>query len=850
MSHELKNISSIFDKSIPDFIKNDHGLFVKFLKYYYQFLESGELTISLDSYTLLQETNTPNKILSETGTEILLEDSSLFQVGEYIRGSESGVRSKILIDNSRKNSKLFIVAQQRFQTGETLVGETSGATAVMLGYKANPVQNIQQLLSYADLDHTIYDFLDKFKNSFLSSIPDTLTPEINRYNLIKNIKRLYKLKGTKRGHEIFFRMLFNETPNINYPRERMVRSSDGEWVSDTIIRVIENGTTDAKEVVGQKIIGLESGAEAYITSITKFKEDADTVSELKIDLGSLKGIFLPNEIIESISSKSDLKITFTVKSIISDIQIEDGGRYYKPSQIIHIRDHGNNLARIQINEIKSGGIDEIIVDKGGTGYTIGDKLLFNNDETDGIGAIGEVSVIGGTLLMEDGNKLQLEPYTASYQQDSYSGQDIVIESNTFATDEEATEINKVRIIDPGQGYKKLPTVDLDIPSNRLNTGGANLIAVSNSNLGSISECRIVNFGLNYTGKDSIPFYYNLIVKNVIGNFIQGEELTSHIGTVIDYNQGTQLLVIESDDIINVGDTIDVGGNQCVVVNISKSVGKWIAGTIGRKTGRFISDKGKISNDTMRIQDSFYYQDFSYVVGVGQSINRWRDLIKTSIHPAGWNVFGEITYSTSVSVKMKAITAEDIPDYLGDETITPDLASTFEAVFSSVFGRRLGTVDDGSILRPNPKDGVGDISEFEPGGNKTRDLTLKKTTLVSFASARMGVRTLGPTLDLLPKYAFYRGDTAESDIPNYPGINRSIISDENNGINFTIGQFGSTKINEVSAEGTGEIPNTAYDTRINVPPPGEINLIEVYNYTLDNDDITLDSEDSTWGGKLI
>ena len=47
---------------------------------------------------------------------------------------------------------------------------------------------------------------------------------------------------------------------------------------------------------------------------------------------------------------------------------------------------------------------------------------------------------------------------------------------------------------------------------------------------------------------------------------------------------------------------------------------------------------------MRIQDSRYYQDYSYVVRVGQSINLWRESIRQTIHPAGWNVFGEVSFS--------------------------------------------------------------------------------------------------------------------------------------------------------------------------------------------------------------
>ena len=50
-------------------------------------------------------------------------------------------------------------------------------------------------------------------------------------------------------------------------------------------------------------------------------------------------------------------------------------------------------------------------------------------------------------------------------------------------------------------------------------------------------------------------------------------------------------------------------------------------------GEFINEDGKISESTMRVQDSLYYQDFSYVIKVGQSINVWRDSFKKTMHTA-------------------------------------------------------------------------------------------------------------------------------------------------------------------------------------------------------------------------
>ena len=88
--------------------------------------------------------------------------------------------TRILVDDFDDNNRLFITSQQKFQTGETITGGTSGATSTVSSYRANPVQNIQQLLAYADVDNTVYDFLDKFKDSFMESFPNTLADGLSK----------------------------------------------------------------------------------------------------------------------------------------------------------------------------------------------------------------------------------------------------------------------------------------------------------------------------------------------------------------------------------------------------------------------------------------------------------------------------------------------------------------------------------------------------------------------------------------------------------------------------------------------------------------------------------------------
>ena len=58
-------------------------------------------------------------------------------------------------------------------------------------------------------------------------------------------------------------------------------------------------------------------------------------------------------------------------------------------------------------------------------------------------------------------------------------------------------------------------------------------------------------------------------------------------------------------------------------------------------GFFGNNDGKLSSNKV-IQDSFFYQDYSYVLKTEVTIDKWIDTVKRVIHPAGLKVFGEVT----------------------------------------------------------------------------------------------------------------------------------------------------------------------------------------------------------------
>ena len=76
-------------------------------------------------------------------------------------------------------------------------------------------------------------------------------------------------------------------------------------------------------------------------------------------------------------------------------------------------------------------------------------------------------------------------------------------------------------------------------------------------------------------------------------------------------------------------------------DIKVATGVLEIGSITKTTGQFIDDVGKPSEIIQKIQDSYYYQDFSYAVKSAVSIGDWKEILIKNVHPASFKVFGEL-----------------------------------------------------------------------------------------------------------------------------------------------------------------------------------------------------------------
>jgi len=764
MAKFTDKISNLINSQVPEFVLSDHPKFVEFLKAYYTFLESAEISVtsvqSTDGLQLESEINTDTSTLLldasrldsdrtqlDSGDKVILESSTYgkFTRGETITGQTSKATSVILKEDL-VNGKLYISAQNKFIEGELLVGANSNAQAVLGDYKSNPVNTIQELLQFRDPDKVVSNFLTKFRNEFLNTIPENLDAGLDKRNLIKNIKSVYRAKGTSRGHEIFFRMLFGLTSETIYPRENMLRVSDGKWTTNKVLRTIQsiNLTGDTSLLIGRSITGQTSGATALVEAVSKFQIGANEVTEFTLNEDTIVGTFVTGEEIRG--TESDTASTFIkaqTTGIPGTVTISNDGIYSNENDTVTVTGGGTG-SLITVEGVGNGGITDFIIDNGGNSYQIGDSIVFNNANTSGGGATAAVSIVNGGLQVENSTEDHIILEDATVIGDPYTGNKVVQESGTGNG-----EITDIRIINPGSNYVKTPIITISS-----STGENASVFAHGDEIGKVLSLKIVEPGAEYNQSPSpptlsIPGY--MILKDISGSFVADLTATSVdsssstiTATTGVFDSTRQILKFTSaSGIFQAGRVITLSnGATATIAKVDQPTATVNVVAIADTAGTYVNEDGHLSDDAMRIQDSLYYQDFSYVIKVGRVINDWRDSFKKTMHTAGFYFTGQVNIESRISAQI----SQPVEGIISGIEESP-IFGVIGQLFSTIFGRRLGTTDDGTTQRANPELGVDpdfDDSTIEHFPQNTRDVTLRRhmTVLLSQRSTLYNITSRG------------------------------------------------------------------------------------------------------------
>jgi hypothetical protein len=134
-------------------------------------------------------------------------------------------------------------------------------------------------------------------------------------------------------------------------------------------------------------------------------------------------------------------------------------------------------------------------------------------------------------------------------------------------------------------------------------------------------------------------------------FVQQDDDSLPIGfnASITANVQTANGVATEVEIINSG----YGYSQNNTVNLVKANSEFIStGTVsvtkqGVGPGRWLSSESFL-NDVAKVQDSDYYQEYSYVVKTGIALDKYSEILKEMLHVAGFRLFGEVNKTTEIT----------------------------------------------------------------------------------------------------------------------------------------------------------------------------------------------------------
>jgi len=231
------------DQLIPSEILEDKAQLTKFLEAYYTFMNMDEFiyqeTEVFDEVVLnnqaqfrIPDPNNDNNrfFTDETGADstLVLTDPS----GSTTTIPLTDVNVAITNGNELPGSLL----QSTSEIGKTFtINGLSGynnytaklTTIVKYWVGPGPSYVMNTIESAMDIDRNAQNYLELMQKEIAATIPRDLT--VNKRTLYKQIIDFYKLRGSADSIEIFFKILFNDEVEVEFPYDSVLIPSSGNW---------------------------------------------------------------------------------------------------------------------------------------------------------------------------------------------------------------------------------------------------------------------------------------------------------------------------------------------------------------------------------------------------------------------------------------------------------------------------------------------------------------------------------------------------------------------------------------------------------------------------------------------
>jgi len=266
------------------------------------------------------------------------------------------------------------------------------------------IYNNRRLFEYRDIDNTLESMVIFFKNKYMKDLP--LDGDNTRFT-IKNILDLYRRRGTPEGVELFFRLFYNETIDIYYPAEAILKPSSSTWRNGIFLQLYPQDITDLKDLTGKAIYGSISKAEGVVDRI--FFTLVNNVLTPILFLGNVRGTFIGFDDIYTLFN-GEITTFGKVYGSLDLITIDQndprattGNNIGDLVSVVYPGARGGKAIVTEVSQNITGEI-EYFIDETGFGYTKDNTLLLVSNQIIFAANLFERLEVLETLQDQDGNR--------------------------------------------------------------------------------------------------------------------------------------------------------------------------------------------------------------------------------------------------------------------------------------------------------------------------------------------------------------------------------------------------------------------------------------------------------------
>jgi hypothetical protein len=248
----------------------------------------------------------------------------------------------------------------------------------------NVLQSTTTLYDSRDIDLVDDYLLEEIVKEVLPYFPKEIL--LDKRTFIKHVGEFYRSKGTPESIKFLFRILYNEEIEIYFPKEQIIKASDGKWVLPLSLRV-DTGDNNVFDIEKCKITGTISKATAIVEKVISSVDRQLGIKYVELYISNIDKLFTTGENVTTTIVRTNGDEDFVTAKLIgslSEIKIDPANRglYYNgydtelnydgdPVTIVGGLNpaSGNPIGAIAtVGDVLKGSVEDIVITDGGFGF--------------------------------------------------------------------------------------------------------------------------------------------------------------------------------------------------------------------------------------------------------------------------------------------------------------------------------------------------------------------------------------------------------------------------------------------------------------------------------------------------